>query len=94
MNFALMENLYATVICILNKIPIFVVGKPGSSKTLTMQVLGGNLQGNRRASDPVSDRARAPSHRFVRPRNLDGRQTEPESVLAKFPRRLHLPVSG
>jgi len=45
MNFALMENLYVTVLCILNRIPIFVVGKPGSSKTLTMQVIGGNLQG-------------------------------------------------
>jgi len=40
MNHALMENLYVSTVCILNRIPIFVVGKPGSSKTLTMQVVG------------------------------------------------------
>ena len=45
MNQALMENLFVTIICILNRIPIFVVGKPGSSKTLTMQVIASNLQG-------------------------------------------------
>ena len=38
MNAALMENLFVTTICIFNRLPIFVVGKPGSSKTLTMQV--------------------------------------------------------
>jgi E3 ubiquitin-protein ligase RNF213 len=37
MNQALMENLFVTIVCILNKVPCFVVGKPGSSKTLTMQ---------------------------------------------------------
>lgn len=47
MNDALMENLFVTIICILNKIPVFVVGKPGSSKTLTMQVIASNLQGKR-----------------------------------------------
>ena len=43
MNQALVENLFVVIICILNKIPIFVVGKPGSSKTLTMQVIGYGL---------------------------------------------------
>ena len=38
MNFALAENLFVVVVCILNKIPVFLVGKPGSSKTLTLQV--------------------------------------------------------
>ena len=45
MNQALMENLFVTIICILNKIPVFLIGKPGSSKTLTMQVITSNLQG-------------------------------------------------
>lgn len=45
LNHALMENLFVAVICILNRIPIFIVGKPGSSKTLTMQVIASNLQG-------------------------------------------------
>ena len=38
MNEALMENLFVCIVCVLNRIPVFVVGKPGSSKTLTMQV--------------------------------------------------------
>jgi MoxR-like ATPase len=45
MNHALEENLYVLVVCIVNRIPAFVVGKPGSSKTLAMQVLSNNLQG-------------------------------------------------
>eukprot|EP00004_Rigifila_ramosa_P001109 TRINITY_DN1107_c0_g1_i3.p1 TRINITY_DN1107_c0_g1~~TRINITY_DN1107_c0_g1_i3.p1 ORF type:complete len:6204 (+),score=1430.96 TRINITY_DN1107_c0_g1_i3:1580-18613(+) len=45
LNNALMENLFVVIVCIFNKIPIFVVGKPGSSKTLTMQIIASNLQG-------------------------------------------------
>ena len=37
MNDALSENLFVTCICVLNLLPIFIVGKPGTSKTLTMQ---------------------------------------------------------
>ena len=46
LNDALTENLYVVVICILNRIPVFVIGKPGSSKTLAMQVIVSNLQVN------------------------------------------------
>ncbi|CAM9234897.1 unnamed protein product, partial [Ectocarpus fasciculatus] len=45
MNEALTENIYVIVVCILNKIPVFVVGKPGTSKTLALQVIASNLQG-------------------------------------------------
>ena len=45
MNQALEENIFVLLICILNKIPVFLVGKPGSSKTLTLQVIASNLQG-------------------------------------------------
>eukprot|EP01052_Picozoa_sp_SAG31_P009055 SAG31_NODE_468_length_15250_cov_5.304138_9_plen_286_part_00 len=45
MNEALMENIFVVVVCILNRIPVFVVGKPGSSKTLTLSVLASNLLG-------------------------------------------------
>ena len=38
---ALTENIYVIVVCILNKIPVFVVGKPGTSKTLALQVYHG-----------------------------------------------------
>jgi len=38
LNEALSENLFVSIVCILNKLPLFLVGKPGTSKTLTMQV--------------------------------------------------------
>jgi hypothetical protein len=45
LNQALSENLFVIIVCILNKIPIFVVGKPGTSKTLAIQIIASNLQG-------------------------------------------------
>ncbi|CAE7238243.1 RNF213 [Symbiodinium microadriaticum] len=45
LNQALTENLFVSIICILNKIPIFIVGKPGTSKTLAIQIIASNLQG-------------------------------------------------
>lgn len=45
MNTALRENVFITIVSILNRIPIFLIGKPGTSKTLTMQVIASNLQG-------------------------------------------------
>ncbi|WAR10217.1 R213A-like protein [Mya arenaria] len=44
-NTALQENVFMIVVCILNKIPIFVVGKPGCSKSLAMQIIRSNLRG-------------------------------------------------
>jgi hypothetical protein len=44
-NAALTENLFVVVVCILNKLLVLVVGKPGSSKTLTMQVVKSDLRG-------------------------------------------------
>jgi len=44
-NTALQENVFLITVCILNKIPIFVVGKPGCSKSLAMQVIRSNLRG-------------------------------------------------
>jgi hypothetical protein len=47
MNEALSENLFVAIVCILNKIPIFIVGKPGTSKTLAIQVIASNLRGDK-----------------------------------------------
>jgi hypothetical protein len=47
MNEALSENLFVSIVCILNKIPIFIVGKPGTSKTLAIQVIASNLRGDK-----------------------------------------------
>ena len=42
---ALKENVYATVVCLLNRIPLIIVGPPGSSKTLTIKIICSNLKG-------------------------------------------------
>ncbi|CAK9021977.1 unnamed protein product [Durusdinium trenchii] len=50
MNEALSENVFVGLLCIMNRIPLFIVGKPGTSKTLCMQVLLSNLQGKQSKS--------------------------------------------
>ena len=44
-NAALRENVFVMLVSILNRIPIFVVGKPGCSKSLSMQLIRSNLRG-------------------------------------------------
>ena len=44
-NGALLENVFVLLVCILNRIPVFIVGKPGSSKSLAMQLIRSNLRG-------------------------------------------------
>ena len=50
MNNALSENLFVLTVCILNKIPVFLVGSPGTSKTLALQIIVNNLQGKKSAN--------------------------------------------
>ena len=44
-NTALRENVFIVMVCILNRIPVFLVGKPGCSKSLSMQLIRSNLRG-------------------------------------------------
>ena len=44
-NAALSENVFMMVVCIELRIPLFVVGKPGSSKSLAKTVVADNMQG-------------------------------------------------
>ena len=44
-NIALQENIFIILVCLLNRIPIFLVGKPGCSKSLSMQIIRSNLRG-------------------------------------------------
>lgn len=50
-NGALRDNVFVMLVCILNRIPVFVVGKPGCSKSLSMQIIRSNLRG-KDAKDP------------------------------------------
>jgi hypothetical protein len=45
LNTALLENVFVILVCVLNKIPVFLVGKPGCSKSLSMQLIRSNLRG-------------------------------------------------
>ncbi len=42
---ALKENIYATVVCILTKTPLIIVGPPGSSKTVSIKIISSCLRG-------------------------------------------------
>ena len=44
-NSALRENVFMMVICIELRIPLFLVGKPGSSKSLAKSIVADSLHG-------------------------------------------------
>ena len=50
-NAALSENVFMMVVCIELRIPLFVVGKPGSSKSLAKAVVADNMQGDNSTSE-------------------------------------------
>ncbi|PKY63486.1 hypothetical protein RhiirA4_492572 [Rhizophagus irregularis] len=45
-NEALLENVLATIVCILTKIPVFIIGESGSSKSLAIRLINSNLRGS------------------------------------------------
>ena len=45
-NNALLENIFSLFVAINNKVPIFIVGKPGCSKSLSFQLLNKSMQGS------------------------------------------------
>jgi len=40
-----MENIFASLVCLMNKIPILIIGNSGSSKLLSIKMLNSNLRG-------------------------------------------------
>lgn len=44
-NTPLKENIFVMITCILNKIPLFITGKPGSSKTLALNLVTKSMKG-------------------------------------------------
>jgi len=49
-NTALRENVFMMVVCIELKIPLFLVGKPGSSKSLAKSIVADSMQGGASSS--------------------------------------------
>ncbi|XP_068134510.1 E3 ubiquitin-protein ligase RNF213-like [Hyperolius riggenbachi] len=54
-NLALKENLFMMVICIELKIPLFLVGKPGSSKSLAKTIVSDAMQGQAAQTELYKD---------------------------------------
>lgn len=52
---ALKENIYATVVCTMARIPIVLVGPPGSSKTISFKIVISNFQGQDSKSEEMKD---------------------------------------
>lgn len=50
-NCALLDNVFVMFVCVLNRIPVMLCGKPGCSKTLAIQVIISNLRG-KQSNDP------------------------------------------
>jgi len=44
-NSLLKENIFAMIVCLINKIPLFIVGKPGSSKSLAISLVQKSFKG-------------------------------------------------
>ena len=44
-NRALLENIFALFVCVNTKVPLFIVGKPGCSKSLSVQLLFKSMKG-------------------------------------------------
>ena len=44
-NQALLENIFSLFVCILNKIPLFIVGKPGTIKSMSVQIIYNSMKG-------------------------------------------------
>ncbi|XP_071172243.1 E3 ubiquitin-protein ligase RNF213-like [Mytilus edulis] len=50
-NQALKENVFMMIVCIEMRIPMFLVGKPGSSKSLAKTIVSDSMQGNAAQDD-------------------------------------------
>ena len=50
-NKALKENVFMMIVCIQNRIPLFLVGKPGSSKSLSKAMVVDAMKGKQSEKD-------------------------------------------
>ena len=50
-NAALRENVFMMAVCIDLRIPLFLVGKPGSSKSLAKAIVADSMQGQASQND-------------------------------------------
>ncbi len=58
LNRALRENLFTTLTCILNNVPLIIVGKPGTGKSLSFQILYNSMKGEYSESKFFKDKGK------------------------------------
>ena len=54
-NEALRENVMMMAVCISVRIPLFLIGKPGSSKSLAKTIIGNSMKGNASSNEFLSN---------------------------------------
>ena len=54
----LRENLFTTFICLINNVPLIIVGKPGTSKSLSFQILFDTMKGQYSRSELFKDKGK------------------------------------
>ena len=70
-NNALRENIFCELFCLINKVPLIICGKPGNSKTLSVQLLLDNMKG--KSSD--NEFFKNPDYKEVMPYTFQGSTT-------------------
>eukprot|EP00937_MAST-01D_sp_MAST-1D-sp2_P002648 g2648.t1 len=50
-NLPLKENVWATIVCTMSKTPLIIIGPPGSSKTLSFNLVAANIRGQQSAAE-------------------------------------------
>ena len=58
LNRALRENLFTCYICIENNVPLIIIGKPGTGKSLSFQILYNTLKGEYSESEMFRDKGK------------------------------------
>ena len=58
LNRALKENLFTTFICVINNVPLIIIGKPGTSKSLSFQILYNTMKGQYSNSKLFKDKGK------------------------------------
>ena len=58
LNRALRENLFTCFTCIINNVPLIIVGKPGTGKSLSFQILYNSMQGKYSENNLFKDKGK------------------------------------
>ena len=58
LNRTLKENLFTCFTCIINKVPLIIIGKPGTGKSLTFQILYNSMKGEYSESKLFRDKGK------------------------------------